>query len=583
MKKLYILLLSFLITAVSYGQTTLFQESFETGNSATQSVTCNDGFSDFFTRTDGSDINTNYMVNGMDGSFFFAAQDIDATECGGSGSIPETLDFTGINISGFTNITLALLVAEDDSNDGNEDWDSTDNLIITYQIDGGGYVNALAFESTGASNTAPALDTDFDGIGDGTVLTASFQEFTATIPSGTTLDLKIAFAVNSGDEDVAIDNIRVVDGFLASPVILTSSGITDLNYVSGSGPSAEGSFTVEGSNLTNDITVTPPTNFELSTTSGSGFSGSAITLAQASGAVSSTTIYARLKSALAVGNYSENVTTTSTGADPKTISLSGDVFNPPTNSMIITGVYDAQNNSAPKGVEVYVTANISDLSIYGIGTANNGGGSDGQEFTFPAVTANAGDRFFIASESTEFTAFFGEAPDYTSNAMGINGDDAIELFESGQVIDTFGDINTDGSGEAWDYLDGWAYRVSNTGPDGSNFVLANWTFSGVTTLDGTTNANSTNSYPYETYSLSTEEISLTKFNLYPNPTNTGSVNISSTNTEAINVQVFDILGKQVKNETLSNSTLNVSNLKTGVYIVKISQNNGSTTKKLVIK
>ncbi|MGB1232215.1 MAG: T9SS type A sorting domain-containing protein, partial [Winogradskyella sp.] len=85
------------------------------------------------------------------------------------------------------------------------------------------------------------------------------------------------------------------------------------------------------------------------------------------------------------------------------------------------------------------------------------------------------------------------------------------------------------------------------------------------------------------FNLSTTNFERVKFNLYPNPTNTGSVNISSTNTEAINVQVFDILGKQVKNETLSNSTLNVSNLKTGVYIVKISQNNGSTTKKLVIK
>jgi hypothetical protein len=51
----------------------------------------------------------------------------------------------------------------------------------------------------------------------------------------------------------------------------------------------------------------------------------------------------------------------------------------------------------------------------------------------------------------------------------------------------------------------------------------------------------------------------------------------------MNVQVFDILGKQVKNETLVDNTLNVSNLNTGVYIVKITQNNASITKKLVIK
>lgn len=83
--------------------------------------------------------------------------------------------------------------------------------------------------------------------------------------------------------------------------------------------------------------------------------------------------------------------------------------------------------------------------------------------------------------------------------------------------------------------------------------------------------------------LSTTTFETAKFSLYPNPTNTGSVSISTTNSEAITVKVFDILGKQVKNETLTNNTLNVANLKSGVYIVKITQNNTSTTKKLVIK
>ncbi|WP_179353045.1 T9SS type A sorting domain-containing protein [Winogradskyella vidalii] len=83
--------------------------------------------------------------------------------------------------------------------------------------------------------------------------------------------------------------------------------------------------------------------------------------------------------------------------------------------------------------------------------------------------------------------------------------------------------------------------------------------------------------------LSVNNFNANSFSLYPNPTNTGSVSISSTTNEVMNVQVFDILGKQVKNQTLTNNTLNVSNLKSGVYIVKITQNNTSTTKKLVIK
>lgn len=71
--------------------------------------------------------------------------------------------------------------------------------------------------------------------------------------------------------------------------------------------------------------------------------------------------------------------------------------------------------------------------------------------------------------------------------------------------------------------------------------------------------------------------------IYPNPTNTGIVTVSSKNNKVISIQVFDLLGKQIKNETLTNNTLNVSNLKAGVYILKINQNNTSTIKKLVIK
>jgi hypothetical protein len=83
--------------------------------------------------------------------------------------------------------------------------------------------------------------------------------------------------------------------------------------------------------------------------------------------------------------------------------------------------------------------------------------------------------------------------------------------------------------------------------------------------------------------LSVDQFNSSEFSLYPNPTNTGVVTISSTNSDAMNVQVFDVLGKQVKNETLTNNRLNVSNLNSGVYILKITQNNATITKKLVIR
>jgi predicted extracellular nuclease/endonuclease I len=169
--------------------------------------------------------------------------------------------------------------------------------------------------------------------------------------------------------------------------------------------------------------------------------------------------------------------------------------------IVITGVIDATlTGGTPKAIEIFVINDIANLSTCGVGAANNGGGTDGEEITFNPGVATAGTYIYVASESTQFTNFFGFAPDYTGNGANINGDDAIELFCNGVVVDVFGDINIDGNGEAWEYLNGWAARVADTGPDGSTFELASWSFSGVNALNGqTTNASATTPYPLKSY------------------------------------------------------------------------------------
>ena len=50
----------------------------------------------------------------------------------------------------------------------------------------------------------------------------------------------------------------------------------------------------------------------------------------------------------------------------------------------ITGVIDGPlSGGTPKAVELFVINDIPDLSVCGLGSANNGGGTDNQEFTFP--------------------------------------------------------------------------------------------------------------------------------------------------------------------------------------------------------
>ena len=266
----------------------------------------------------------------------------------------------------------------------------------------------------------------------------------------------------------------------ADPQITVTAYLDVLDYViSVGGPSPEDTFTISGLFLDADISVTAPLNFEVSLTSGQDFSGTVTIPSPQDGTVASTTVYVRLAAGLTAGNYTGDITVSTTGVSDETIAVEGNAYGPPTNSLVITGIIDGPlSGGTPKAVELYVLDDIQDLSLYGISSITNGAGSSAGtvEYNFPADAVTAGTYIYLshASDDTNFQAFFSFASTYQNSVLGVNGDDSIELYENGQIIDTFGDVDTDGTGEAWEYLDGWAYRSSGTGPEGTTFTPTNW-------------------------------------------------------------------------------------------------------------
>jgi hypothetical protein len=85
--------------------------------------------------------------------------------------------------------------------------------------------------------------------------------------------------------------------------------------------------------------------------------------------------------------------------------------------------------------------------------------------------------------------------------------------------------------------------------------------------------------------LSTADIGIENLGVYPNPAkaNSGFINITSSLNESFKVVIFDVLGKKIVSQTISNNQMDISNLKTGIYLVKITQDNKQTTKRIVIQ
>jgi hypothetical protein len=70
--------------------------------------------------------------------------------------------------------------------------------------------------------------------------------------------------------------------------------------------------------------------------------------------------------------------------------------------------------------------------------------------------------------------------------------------------------------------------------------------------------------------------------MYPNPAKNNLFIETALNSD-INVSVIDVLGKEVINSKVSNNAVNISGLTPGIYIVKITEEGKTSTKKLIIE
>lgn len=180
---------------------------------------------------------------------------------------------------------------------------------------------------------------------------------------------------------------------------VSKTELIDFNYAPGSGPSAEKTFVVKGSNLTSSITVTAPLNYEISTSSGSLFvANKTIIIPQTNGLVNSVTIYTRLKSNLSTNIYTGDITVVSTGATSQNISLTGTVGSPPVliNSSVLSlsgftynegygpsgiksftvsgsGLLNGLTISAPEGYEISIFSGLSFLGSNTFTISQSGG------------------------------------------------------------------------------------------------------------------------------------------------------------------------------------------------------------------
>lgn len=85
------------------------------------------------------------------------------------------------------------------------------------------------------------------------------------------------------------------------------------------------------------------------------------------------------------------------------------------------------------------------------------------------------------------------------------------------------------------------------------------------------------------FTLGVNQNIISGLSVFPNPVKNGVFYINTDANGERTVTIFDVVGKQVLNITTSESAINVANLNSGFYMVQITENGNTATKKLVIR
>ena len=229
MKKVLIISYLFLIGIGQSGHAVLIhQESFEQTNNGVNYVIFgehNAGSTRYFFRGRNFDFGLSFpeaLTNNVNGIWFFAGENTDST---GPGETRVTIQH--LNVTPYDNIQVEIATAalrHPGSAPGFEPkYEPDDYIILQTSADGGLWTNIAAFRGSSPAGDTMREDTNLDGTGNGTVLNATFRDFSYNISgSPTSVQNRVLYFMQDSGEESAYDNIRVSGDPIAPTITITN-------------------------------------------------------------------------------------------------------------------------------------------------------------------------------------------------------------------------------------------------------------------------------------------------------------------------------------------------------------------------
>ncbi len=234
--------------------------------------------------------------------------------------------------------------------------------------------------------------------------------------------------------------------------------------------------------------------------------------------------------------------------------------------------YDNAGADTGEGFEISGATGI-DLSVYTVELYNGSDGSVYATISLSGILPDNGNG--LGSIWFPYAGLQNGAPDGLAIVQGVT---VVQFLSyEGALTATAGAANgmtaTDiGVSETGSDPVGTSIQLQGTGNQYTDFTWA----TGLTATPGADNNGQV---------LPITKNNIERFELYPNPVSNGTFYIKTLSNEIKYVRIFNVLGKQVLTQTITNtqSQIDVSNLRRGVYILKLTEGNKVATRKVVIR
>ena len=234
-----------------------------------------------------------------------------------------------------------------------------------------------------------------------------------------------------------------------------------------------------------------------------------------------------------------------------------------------------EGSSNNKALEISNATGVAvNLSIYSIKKQSNGAGAWSAGLSLSG-TLSSGSKFTIVNSLMSSSCYATSAANLSTSAteMAFNGNDAVGLFKNGILIDIIGTFN---GGTANFAIDETIRRkVTVTAPTTTFNKTTQWDSFGLDTC------NNLGSRVVAKEPKTTINVALDSIVIYPNPSN-GTFNIDNSN-QIYSIEVYSIIGQKIYSlEKTTKSEITIPNIARGTYLVRISTNQESVIKKLII-